>query len=91
MGLQLGDLQQLRVRYREQTMLLLKEREALVQRYRAATEAEKAEIREQLRFQQNRIAEAHRELRAEIRREMREIRMERQKQMGKGNGGNQGG
>ena len=79
-GSQAGDLLQLRLQYRQQTMLLLKERQELVQRFRNASEAEKAQIRQRLRAQQEAIAETHRELRAQIRQQVREIRAEHQEQ-----------
>jgi hypothetical protein len=80
MGTQAGDLMQLRLRYREQTMLLLKERQKLIQQYRNASEEEQAQIRERLWAQQQTIAEAHRELRAQIREQVREIRAQHQEQ-----------
>ena len=73
------ELRQLRLSYREQVRVMLAERERLIQQYRLATEEGKVAIRRQLREHQEQIAETHRQLRREMRDQIREIRAERRK------------
>jgi vacuolar-type H+-ATPase subunit I/STV1 len=75
------ELQQLRLSYREQVQVLLEERKNLIRQYWLATEEEKIAVLRQLREHQKTIAETHRQLRREMRDQIRQIRAERRKRI----------